>query len=131
YRRERWKAGEQTGQQWLREIRAGGYQGSPAPLYGLLGRWRTGPRHRGPYPRQQTPATLLPPPLRCSPREVSWLLLRSADDLTPFETAYVNKLLQRDQVVAITCEAVRAFFALLHNRQGDQLDAWLRPPHTS
>lgn len=125
YLRERWNAGEQNGQQLLRELRERGYRGSQATLYGLLGRWRTGPRHRGRYARQAAPAPALPPPLRTSPREVSWLLLQPAEALTPLEAAYVSDLLGRAAVVATTWEAVQTFFSLLDEQRGDQLDAWL------
>lgn len=125
YLRERWNAGEQNGQQLLRELLARGYRGSQATLYGLLGRWRTGPRHRGPYARQVARAVPLSPPLRLSPREVSWLLLRAADARTPDETAYAQALLGGSRVVASTCDLVQRFFTLLQERRGDQLDAWL------
>lgn len=132
YLRERWNAGEQNGQQLLREIRAQGYRGSQSTLYGLLGRWRSGPRHSGPYAPQTTPALPLPPPLRISPREVSWLLLRlrAADTLTPLESAYVHELLRSDPVVATTRDVVQTFFTLLQDRRGDQLDAWLERADT-
>ncbi|HEX9035646.1 MAG TPA: ISL3 family transposase [Ktedonobacterales bacterium] len=87
YGRARWNAGEQNGQQLLREIRERGYRGGQATLYGLLGRWRPGPRHSGPYPRQVTLAQPVPPPLRTSAREVSWMLLKPASDLDPVERA--------------------------------------------
>lgn len=125
YIRERWNAGEQNGQQLLRELRERGYRGSQATLYGLLGRWRTGPRHSGPYARQPAPAPALPLPLHVSPREVSWLLLRPADDLTPLEAAYVSDLLRHADGVATTQQLVQTFFTLLQDQQGDQLDAWL------
>jgi transposase len=131
YLRERWTAGEQNGQQWLRELRERGYRGSPSTLYGLLGRWRTGPRHSGPNVRQQAPAVPLPAPLRTSPREVSWLLLQPCEDLSPLEAAYVDDLLGRAAVVATTREAVQTFFTLLEERQGDQLDTWLERAEAS
>jgi transposase len=132
YLRERWNAGEQNGQQLLREIRARGYRGSQSTVYGLLGRWRSGPRHSGPYAPQTAPALPLPPPLRISPREVSWLLLRlrAADTLTPLESAFVHELLRSDPVVATTRDVVQTFFTLLQDRQGDQLDAWLERADT-
>jgi transposase len=131
YLRERWNAGEQHGQQLLRELRDRGYRGSQSTLYGLLGRWRTGPRHRGPYAHQPAPASPLPPPVRTSPREVSWLLLQPSEDLSPLEAAYVSSLLGRAAVVATTQGAVRTFFTLLDERQGDQLNPWLEQAESS
>ena len=125
YLRERWNAGEQNGQHLLRELRARGDRGSQATLYGLLGRWRMGPRHSGPYARPPAPAAPRPPPLRPSPREVSWLLLRPPEDLSPLEAASVNDLLGRAARVATMRELVQIFFTLLGERQGDQLDVWL------
>jgi transposase len=124
YLRERWNAGEQNGQQVLREIRAQGYRGSQSTLYGLPGRWRRGPRHSGPYRRQATPAAPLTPSLRISPREVSWLLLQPDHDRTPLETAFMQELLRSDAVIATTRNLVQTCFTLLHDRQGDQLNAW-------
>ncbi|MBF6592208.1 MAG: ISL3 family transposase, partial [Ktedonobacterales bacterium] len=131
YLRERWNAGEQNGQQLLRELREQGYRGSQSTLYGLLGRWRTGPRHRGRYVRQPALAAPLPPPVRTSPREVSWLLLQPSEGLSSLEAAYVSDLLGRAPVVATTQEAVQTFFSLLDERQGDQLDAWLERAEAS
>jgi hypothetical protein len=67
----------------------------------------------------------LPPPVRISPREVSWLLLQPSEALSPREAADVGDLLGRATVIATTREAVQTFFLLLEERQGDQFDAWL------
>jgi len=113
YLRERWNAGEQNGQQLVREIRKQGYSGSQATLYGLLGRWRNGPRHRGPYARQEAPAQPVPPSLHTSPRAVSWLLVQSEDDLEAQEMAYKNELVRRNPTMTTALEAVQAFVVLL------------------
>ena len=131
YLRERWNAGEQHGQQLLRELRGRGYRGSQATLYGLLGRWRTGPCHRGPYAPQSAPALALPPTLRTSPREVSWLLVQPAEALTALEAADVSDLASRAAAVATAQKAVRTFFALLDEQRGDQLDGWLERAEAS
>jgi transposase len=125
YLRERWNSGEQNGQTLLRELRAKGYRGSQATLYGVLGRWRTGPRHSGPYARQATPAAPIPPPVRTSPRAVSWRLLQPAADRTPTEQAYVEALLQQSVTIATMTTAVTTFFALVRERRAGELDAWV------
>ena len=73
----------------------------------------------------------LPPTLRTSPREVSWLLLLPSEDLGLLEAAYVSDLLGRAAVVATMQDFVQTFFTLLQERQGDQLDAWLERAEAS
>lgn len=131
YLRERWNSGEQNGQRLLREIQAQGYDGSQSTLYGLLGRWRTGPRHSGPYARQTKRAAPVPPPLRISPRTVSWRLLCPETERSCVEQAYVETLLQQNTVVATMLTAVTAFFDLLRERRGEDLDAWVAGAKTS
>lgn len=125
YLRARWNSGEQNGQQLLREIQAQGYHGSQSTLYGLLGRWRTGPRHSGPYARQTELASPVQPSLRISPRAVSWRLLRPVAERSLVEQAYVDTLLQQSLPIAAMLAAVAAFFELLRERRSDDLDAWL------
>lgn len=125
YLRERWSSGEQNGQALLRELRTQGYCGSQATLYGFLGRWRTGPRHNGPYARQAAPAAPIPPPVRTSPRAVSWRLLRPEADRTPTEQAYVEALLQQNATIATMTTAVTTFFALVRERRAAYLAAWV------
>jgi hypothetical protein len=85
---ERWNAGEQTGEHWLREIRARGEQGSGAHLSARLALWRVGPRHGGPYARQEIPAPAPPPPIPAAPRTVGWLLLQEDAARSALEPAY-------------------------------------------
>jgi transposase len=125
YLRERWNRGEQNGQQLLREIHAQGYCGGQATLYGLLGRWRTGPRHSGPYARQTELASPVLPTLPTSPRAVSWQLLRPPGERTPLEQAYVETLLEQSVMIATMTHAVTTFFDLIHERRSAGLDAWL------
>ena len=129
YLRERWNAGEQNGQQLLREIRSQGYQGSSSNLYSLLALWRVGPRHCGPYARQAVPAPS--PSLPTSPRTVSWLLLREDTERSPLEQKYATELLRRSPVVAHLTEHVQAFFTLVHERRADDLGRWLQQATTS
>jgi transposase len=125
YLRERWNRGEQNGQQLLREIRAQGYCGGQSTLYGLLGRWRRGPRHSGPYARQTVPASPVLPALRTSPRAVSWQLLRPPRERTPLEHAYVETVLRQSATIATMTAAVTSFFDLLHERRSAELDDWV------
>ena len=65
----------------------------------------------------------MPPPVRTSPREVSCLLLHPRDDLKAQEAAHLTELLRNNTTFATTREAVQICFALLRERQPDQLDA--------
>jgi transposase len=125
YLRQRWNRGEQNGQQLLRELRAQGYRGGQSTLYGLLGRWRRGLRHSGPYARQTEPAAPVLPALHTSPRAVSWQLLRPPRERTPLEHAYVETLLAQSATIATMTKTVTTFFDLLHQRRSEGLDAWL------
>jgi transposase len=131
YLRERWNAGEQNGQQLLREIRERGYQGSGSNLYSLLALWRAGPRHSGPYAPQVVPAPAPPPPLPTAPRTVCWLLLQEDAERSAREQAYVAELLRSDPLLAQVTQIVGAFFALLHERRVDDLEDWLQQATTS
>ena len=126
YLRERWNAGEQTGQQLLREIRTRGYQGSSSNLYSLLALWRVGPRHCGPYARQEVPAPAPPPSLSTAPRTVCWLLLREEAERSSLQQAYATELLRRSPALAQLTEQIQAFFALVHERRANDLESWLQ-----
>jgi transposase len=125
YLRERWNRGEQNGQELLREIRTQGYRGGQSTLYGLLGRWRRGPRHSGPYARQTELASPVLPTLHTSPRAVSWQLLRPARERTPLQQAYVETVVQHSATIATMTHAVTTFFDLVHERRSAELDDWV------
>lgn len=131
YLRERWNAGEQNGQQLLRELRDRGYQGSGSNLYSLLALWRVGPRHCGPYARQTVPTPAPAPSLSAAPRTVCWLLLQEDAERSALEQAYITELLRSNAVLAQGTQMVRAFFGLLHERRVDDLEEWLCQATTS
>jgi len=126
YRRERWNAGEQDGQQLLREIRERGHQGSGSNRYSPLALWRAGPRHCGPYARQGVPAPAPSPPLSTAPRTVCWLLLQDDEERSPPEPASVAELLSTSPLLVQLAPVARACFALLHERRVDDLESWLQ-----
>ena len=131
YLRERWNAGEQNGQQLLRELRERGYQGSGSNLYSLLALWRVGPRHGGPYARQTASTPAPAPSLSTAPRTVCWLLLQEDTERSALEQADITELLQSNSLLAQVTQMVRAFFDLLHERRVDDLEDWLCQATTS
>ena len=62
---------------------------------------------------------------------MSWLFLRPADDLEALEDAYLTELLRSTPAIAAKWELERSFFALVRERQPDQLDAWLTQARVS
>jgi transposase len=101
-----------------------------------LALWRVGRRHSGPYARQEVPAPappppLPPPPLPTAPRTVCWLLLQEEAERSALEQTYVAELLRSNAPLAKLTELVRSFFALLHERRVDDLEAWLQQASAS
>lgn len=95
-------------------------------MYSLLALWRVGPRHCGPYARQEVPASAPPPPIPTAPRTVCWLLLQEDAERSALERTYIAELLRSSPLLAQLTELVRAFFALLHERRVGDLEVWLR-----
>jgi transposase len=60
-----------------------------------------------------------------SARRVTGLFLRRPADLHPEQRAYLDRLLAADAMVARAYRLTQAFAALVRERGGDRLDAWL------
>ena len=92
-----------------------------------MGCWGGGAVDRG--IRVRMAAKLRQPPvlptLHTSPRAVSWQLLRPPGERTPLEHAYVEAVLAQSAAIAAMTHAVSTFFDLVHERQSEELAAWL------
>ncbi|MEA2525371.1 MAG: hypothetical protein QOF73_2598 [Thermomicrobiales bacterium] len=123
YLDRRWAEGCHTVARLCRELRERGYTGSCTLVYGYAACLRTGipPPETTPAPRTGAP----PPAQPLPPREVAWLLLRTADKLTESERQYLEAVRQADPALATAVDLTREFLAMVRHRQPDRLDAWL------
>lgn len=119
YLLRRWEEGCQNGLRLWGELRSQGFRGSPSTVSRAVARLRRQQRagHR-PNP--------LPPTRRhLTARQAAILLLRRSADLTPRQRAARDRLLALDPAIHAAYELAQAFAALLRERQGDRLDAWI------
>ncbi len=91
YLRRRWEEGCHNGTQLWREVRAMGFTGSRSGLTERLSRWRTTPARCHRIPRGRPAPPVVPPR---SPRQASWLLVRSPDDLDREDHEYLDELMR-------------------------------------
>jgi len=124
YLRRRWNEGCHNATQLWREVRAMGFTGSRSGLTERLSRWRTTPArcHRLPRGRSAPPA---PPVIRPrSPRQASWLLVRSPDDLDREDQDYLDELIRCCPEIATAQPLVQEFGRLVRERDHPALDRW-------
>ena len=125
YLRRRWNEGCHNATQLWREVRAMGFTGSRSGLTERLSRWRTTPARCRHGPRG-SPAPPAPPVIRPrSPRQVSWLLVRSPDDLDSEDHAYLEELTRLCPAVAAAQPLAQEFGRLVRERDQPALDRWL------
>jgi transposase len=131
YLRTRWADGCHNAYQLWREIRGQGFPGQPANVRRYLARWRPQPGRPGRPARPERAADTPPaPPTRQptpvpSPRQARWLLLRSAEALTPEERAYRTALLDAEPTVREAQQLAADFGTLVRTRDAPGLVAWL------
>lgn len=114
YLESRWQEGCNNGAQLWRELRGQGFAGRP----GIVREWirkRFGPRRcRG----RQPPAPAAP--LRASPRQVAWWLLKQPEEAR----RYLDELLQRSPQIAQCATLAREFFRIIRRRDAAAWQAW-------
>lgn len=123
---ERWQAGCHNGLQLWREIQERGYAGTARMLYIFLAPLR-GPhgaalvKALAQARKQQLPTA----------REAVWLVVHDPAALKADEREALAALRQAYPTVDTLSPVVQAFRQLLHQRRGDQLDAWLAQARAS
>jgi len=116
---QRWGEGCQNAAQLWREIRARGYPGTSSPVSKLAARLRR-------QERAGLRAAPLPPATqRLTVRQAGLLFLRRPDDLKPAQQRVLDRLCALDATIAAAYQLAQDFAALVRERRGAQLDAWV------
>jgi transposase len=109
--RRHWDAGCRNARRLFREIRARGYRGSYSTVRAYLAR----PRDGRP-PRRRRLATV---------REAVRLMLQRPGELDEAGRALLGRIVGTDATLTAACRLVRGFAALMRERRGDELAAWV------
>jgi transposase len=128
YLRERWDAGCHNVAQLFRELRERGYAGSNSHLRHFLAHWREHPaRTKRPDRGDRAPERGRP----LTPRRARWLLLRRPEERDDADRATVAAIERSCPIAAEGRRLVAAFQALVHERDADGLEGWLRAAEAS
>jgi transposase len=115
----RWDQGCTNGLQLWQEIQAQGYQGSAQTIYRYLRGLR---KKRRVIWKPEAPHA----PLQdFSAPEAVWLFARAPDSLEEKEQETLTAICQASETARTTYQLVQEFRQLLHQREGEKLDAWL------
>jgi transposase len=115
----RWEQGCTNGLQLWQEIQAQGYQGSAQTIYRFLRGLR---KKRRVIWKPEVPHALLQD---FSAHEAVWLFARAPDSLEEKEQETLTAICQASETARTTYQLVQEFRQLLHQREGEKLDAWL------
>lgn len=148
---ERWQAGYRNGLRLWEELAAQGYTGSQRSVYRFLQTLRHG--FEPSFGEQPLPTSVgtepgpaeaeeAPPPVPISeeasqpspicarldaftPTQAKWCLVRDPEALTEEERTHRAWLCQSHPTLAALCALVQAFRALVRERRGEEVDAWI------
>jgi transposase len=127
---ERWNAGHRHSGRLFGELRGRGYRGSYATLARYTRRLRqaqarTGPGRPGRPRRRLAPMIIDRPPRPLSPRNVTWLVLRRAEDREAEGAEQLQRLRGSPTEVAEAIGLAEGFLALVRTRAPEELEPWL------
>lgn len=109
---------------WQRS--AQGYTGAASTVRQYVRAWRSGPRHTGRRRHGEDAAGAPPPtPLRFSPRQTRWILLRPVEELTETERPYRHALCQACPPIALAHALADDFGRMVRARAAVDLNDWL------
>jgi len=118
----RWREGITDSMQLWREIQAQGHVRSARTVCRFITRLRRA-AEAGQAPEAQTSPYTRPQGL--SARAVSFTWLRPEAKRSPDAQTYIDQLTEVDPSVAQAYQLSQAFLALVRERRGDDLDAWM------
>lgn len=131
YLRARWNAGEHNAAALWRELRSQGYTGAQSALRAYLRHWRSWPRTAGRRGGAAPQAKAPLPRHLATPRKTRWLLLQPAEERDANEQAYIEALLSTSPEIAHAHTLALRFLALVRERQGLALAAWVEEAEQS
>jgi len=113
---KRWKEGEQKGITLYREIKAQGYTGSERSVY----------RYLATLKQAETQAPVNVERIKkYTPNTAVWLFVRDPKTLKEIEQEDLVTLLRASPALKRAYDLIQSFLAMVHKREGKQLDAWL------
>ncbi len=114
YLEMRWQQGCHNSAQLGRELRAQGFAIRPHTLRDWMH------KHYGPRACRNPPRSRSSTPVRASPRQVAWWMLKQPDDAR----SYLHQLNQRSPEIARCAELAREFFRIIRQRDTANWPAW-------
>jgi transposase len=132
YLREQWAKGIHKGEQLFREIVDRGYTGSSSLLRVLLAQWRAElptKRRQGPARKPRLAASA--GQRRLSSRSASFLMITLAEKQTTVQRQQVEQICQASEELHTAYLLSQEFVTMLHERNAEALDGWLKRAHES
>jgi transposase len=122
YLRGQWQAGHHNASQLWREICHQGFTGSR----GLVAQWAARARKALPSKTSSKPTTQPPSKPSLAPRQASWLLVKTDQELSQEEQATLHRMTTVDAQVAQVRALAQSFIAMVKARQPEHLGPWLK-----
>jgi len=129
---QRWNEGCRNAQLLYREIKAAGYTGGRSAVGRFIAPWRALKGEARSFKSvEPKPETMIKPDEGKKKRPPTalqvahWITFKEEQRLE-WQKDYLARLGQADQEIAQTSELIQIFTTMLRERQGEQLDAWLK-----
>ena len=129
---QRWNEGCRNAQLLYREIKVQGYTGSDTAVSRFIAPWRALLGQPRSFKKvDPSPATIINPDEGKKKRPPSalqvahWITFKEEQRLD-WPKEYLKRLCETDQEIMQTYELIQTFTTMLRQRQGEQLDSWLK-----
>ena len=115
---QRWEEGIHEGKQLYEEIKAQGFKGTLRVVQRYI-------QTLVEYPEKKVlpPATSVE---KFSANEMTWLLIKESDALTPDEKDAIDLACQRSPTIQKPSQLTKEFVRMLRQRQGQEFDQWVQ-----
>ena len=129
YLRQRWQEGCRNARQLTQELRQRGFGGSYDRVRRRVAAWRSedDPPTRGAKAKPKASQ----PVQRPSSRQVAWWLLRTTEDRSSEEQAFLESLWQQCPQIKLATDLAQAFTQIVRERQVERLAEWMLKTHES